>query len=614
MFVQEVNPNGFSVKAWQGDAKTLLAFNFSDAKNASDLAGFTIQVQPHGTQPYYLFNKLTFAAGKHAVVAGEPPESSANAPFQKFRWLHVPGIFHQGENVFYGGYTYKVTPRYFQNGVLQPIDETRSGAIDIQVVPFATNQVQIGFTRGFTQSQAFVRHFGTGAPFRPSDNELLFDTTAKAGTNNQGETFTFLQEYQWSGSTARQIIFNALKEIEDDDTLSIDIFAYDLNEPDVLKSILKLASQGRVRLILDNASLHHKPGAAEDEVETQFNNSAKSPAGILRGKFGRYSHDKIFIVSKGGKPVKVMSGSTNFSVTGMYVNSNHVIVFNNADVASLYSQVFDEAWDDNVSMKFTGTSFAAAPFSFNQKGLPEMSVSFSPHTADLANSILQGIADRVAASKSSVLFAVMDLSGGGPVYPALQALHSKQQIYSYGISDSTAGISLYKPGTADGVLVTGKPGSTVLPPPFDKERAISGVGHQIHHKFIVCDFNTDDPVVWCGSSNLAAGGEGANGDNLIQLHDTDLATVFALEALALVDHFDFRNRHEQSHVASNAAAPTAMKGKPGATKTSAKAPPKKPTPVTPTSSAAMNLYANDTWAQRYFDKNDLYCEDRILFG
>src|SRR3954467_15779217 len=99
MFIKKANATGFSVKAWQGDAKALLAFNFSDPKGAANLAGFSIEVQPQGRQPYYLFNRLSLPAGKHAVVAGESPTSSANAPFQKFRWLHVPGVFHQGENV-----------------------------------------------------------------------------------------------------------------------------------------------------------------------------------------------------------------------------------------------------------------------------------------------------------------------------------------------------------------------------------------------------------------------------------------------------------------------------------------------------------------------------------
>jgi hypothetical protein len=49
-----------------GDAKTLLAFNFSDAKDAANVAGFTVQIQPHGQPAYYLTNMLTLSAGKNA--------------------------------------------------------------------------------------------------------------------------------------------------------------------------------------------------------------------------------------------------------------------------------------------------------------------------------------------------------------------------------------------------------------------------------------------------------------------------------------------------------------------------------------------------------------------
>ena len=55
--------------------------------------------------------------------------------------------------------------------------------------------------------------------------------------------------------------------------------------------------------------------------------------------------------------------------------------------------------------------------------------------------------------------------------------------------------------------VTGKPINTRLPPPFNQVPNIGGVGHQVHHKFIVCGFNGPDPVVYCGSSNLALKGE-----------------------------------------------------------------------------------------------------------
>src|SRR5277367_5277492 len=126
-------------------------------------------------------------------------------------------------------------------------------------------------------------------------------------------------------------------------------------------------------------------------------------------------------------------------------------------------------------------------------------------------------------------------------------------IFSYGISDNPGGIFLYPAGKTTGVLVTGKPINTQLPPPFDQVPNIGGVGHQVHHKFVVCGFNGSDPVVYCGSSNLALGGEQQNGDNLLAIHDGDVATAFALEALALVDHFNFLDRV--------AKGPKAKKGK-----------------------------------------------------
>ena len=59
---------------------------------------------------------------------------------------------------------------------------------------------------------------------------------------------------------------------------------------------------------------------------------------------------------------------------------------------------------------------------------------------------------------------------------------------------------------------------------------------------MVCGLNGNDPVVYCGSSNLASGGEAANGDNLLEIHDADVATAFAIEALGLVDHYNFLDR------------------------------------------------------------------------
>ncbi|HZP24754.1 MAG TPA: phospholipase D-like domain-containing protein [Terriglobales bacterium] len=551
--------NSFQVKAYIGDNKTLLAFNFSSAAAAGNLAGFSIFCKPPNQSGYYLLNELQFQdPSKHAQVPGEKPNSTANAPIQKYRWTHVPGSSHQGLSPATGNYTYTVTPRYFDaNHSMKPLDSSLSAAITVAVGPFKKGALALGFTRGYMQSEAFARHFGSKTPIEPAGNPLQFDTSATAGTNAQGQSVKYSDIYGWMGSTARQQVFDVLNSVINDPSLHLDVFAYDLDEPDVLTMFLKLAAQGRMRIILDNSSEHHTADGntkKEDKFANLFAQQAKSPAAIVRGCFNRYSHDKIFIVSKNGIATQVLTGSTNFSVTGLYVNANHVLVFSDPGVAAEYAKVFQQSWQILSQTKtpsaaaanaFAATPLATQPYT-GPASPPTMTINFSPHTAADASKILGGISARITQEASvqggNVMFAVMQLTGSNtPVYNTLNKVHGNPNLFSYGISDAPEGTFFYSAGSKDGVLVTGKPGQTTLPPPFDQVPIPPG--HEIHDKFVVCGLNGKDPVVYCGSSNLASGGEAANGDNLLEIHDADVATAFAIEALLLVDHYAFLDRY-----------------------------------------------------------------------
>ncbi len=598
--------SGVSVSAYRGDAKTLLAFDLSEAQ-ATDLAGFTIECQPPTGPSYYLFNTLRFAdPGRHAQVASESANASVNAPFHKFRWLHVPGTVHQGISPVYGGYRYAVSPRYLNAaGSMQPLDPNLTATVSIDVGPLTEGPVALGFTRGYVQSQAFVNHFGLDALIRPADDTLRFDTTQTAGTNAAGQSYSFAQEYAWLGATARQQVFAILAELQSDPSLTLDMFAYDLDEPDVISVLLELAAQGRVRIILDDSSLHHNSAGTqpEDEFAALFAAQATGDAAIKRGKFGRYAHDKVLIVSKPAGPQTVLTGSTNFSVNGLYVNANHVLKFDQPAVAAEYARLFEAVWAHDVKRAaYLRSDLATESFALPIEPAGS-TVTFAPHPDTFASSLLGGIVDRVHAESGrtapigSVLFAVMDLEGTNPVFDALNAVHSDASVFSMGVSDSPDGVSLYSPGRRTGVLVTGKPNKARLPAPFNQVRSL-GPQHEIHHKFVVCDFNGDDPVVYCGSSNLALGGEENNGDNLLELHDPAIATAFALEALALVDHFQFLD--------GLSAAPH------GPTATSSTPPPAAKQAAA--DAAGWFLSTTDRWAKPYFDPNDLHCVDRQLFA
>jgi PLD-like domain len=600
----------FSINAYAGDNKTLLAFNFTNKDDAKNLAGFTISCELPGQPAFYLFNFLAFQnPSAHSQVSTEPPKSLVNAPWQKYRFVDFAHAGSQGGPLITGDYLYTATPRYFDaNGSMQALDSTLSATVKVPVAPFTKGALSLGFSRGYMQSEAFARKFGQKTAIQPAKRGLEFDTSSVAGTN-AGASVTYDQIYSWTGATARTQVFNVLHQVLADPTLRLDVFAYDLNEPDVVDILLKLAAQKRVRVILDSAPLHLTSGtkvAIEDLFTTAFKAVPGAASSILRACFDRYSHDKVFIISKGTQSIQALTGSTNFSVFGIYVNANHVLVFDDIDVAGYYEQVFETSWKilstvppPSGSIKasaksaaaFAGTPLATGSFSSTTSGPNKMTIHVSPHTTKDVSTILGAIAARIGqekgAAKGNVLFAVMQMTNSNsPVYAALSALNKLTTLVSYGISDSPGGLKMYVPGSATGILVTGKPSQTQLPPPFDQVPLLPG--HEIHDKFVVCGLNGMDPVVYCGSSNLASGGEAENGDNLLEIHDPDVATAFAIEALLLVDHYNFLD-----HYATKTAA---------AAKTAAKKAGAKPTPASTAKKTAVKKSAKKSTAKKPAEK------------
>lgn len=159
----------------------------------------------------------------------------------------------------------------------------------------------------------------------------------------------------------------------------------------------------------------------------------------------------------------------------------------------------------------------------------------------------------------------------------LQALGNRSDLFSLGTIESEGQLQLFKPGSdANSAITSFNFLQNNVPAPFQAEWR-GGPGQVIHHKFIVCDFNSDSPIAFCGSSNLASGGETSNGDNLIAITDPRVATYYAVEAIKLFDHYRFRTLHEQS-----------------------------------SSDAPLMLDSTDGWIKPYYDENNLKFRERQL--
>jgi hypothetical protein len=109
----------------------------------------------------------------------------------------------------------------------------------------------------------------------------------------------------------------------------------------------------------------------------------------------------------------------------------------------------------------------------------ESDVHMLPDLLHSAEKKVGAIATRISqengAAKGNVLFAVMQMTNSkSPVYAALSALNKLTTLVSYGISDSPGGLKMYVPGSATGILLTGKPLlGRELPPTATKPLCVS---------------------------------------------------------------------------------------------------------------------------------------------
>lgn len=466
---------GLTFAAYPGDGAVLLAFDV-DQSIAPDLAGFAVEYTDPDGQTLPVLNRLGFT---QAITSATTPEQrqfipTSEAPLQKFHWVHFP------PDVKPGTFTYKATAMLFQPGSETALSAGPSAEIGVVLMPQQPGPFQLGFTRGYISSQAYAEQFHN-EPIEPSPPTFNFDTSS------------YQAQYRWLGFHARRLMFDFVAEAVTDQGLSLDVFAYDFDEPDIIRQLGQLGP--RLRLYLDNSASHIGDTAREPKAHDWL---TAQGAQIKVGHFQRFSHDKVLIQKRGDTALKVLSGSANFSVRGLYVQSNNVFTFDDPATAALYEQAFQQSWDSPSA--FAASQLAASWHDCGaHDSLPSYSICLSPHHN--ASVSLDRVASAVTGARSSVLFAIMEIgTGSGVLLDAIRALPSRPELYAFGTTQRLDGsLKVQKSGDpANATFIPFSYLSKQVPASFKAEWD-GGVGQVIHHKFVVTDFNGDNPLVFAGS-------------------------------------------------------------------------------------------------------------------
>jgi phosphatidylserine/phosphatidylglycerophosphate/cardiolipin synthase-like enzyme len=564
-FCVKGSKDGFTMKLWRGEGMCLLGFDVENPE--PDFVGFAIECKEPGSTSFRpLLNRMAFSYAQPVEVAvtGARKFDSRLSPFQKFRWVHFPFEPKPGK------YTYRATKMHM------PVDAppVKGTAIELSLsldpVTYA-GFIDVGFTRGFASSQAFLDKFPPGTDM-DAVGKTIIPEDADAGLS-----FTKFADgtlYRWMGFGAYDLLMSFLDDAIADPTISVDFFAYDLNEPDVVSKLEQLGP--RLRAIVDDSTTKNKAGklighgvaaSAESHAVIRLRNSAGNN-NVHRTHFSGLQHNKVMVAKRQGSAFKVLAGSMNFSFRGIYIQSNNVFVFTEPDIANLYAQVFEAAFTDPAA--FSANQDLASGWHLVQgPGRPPVHLCFSPHkSSDISLNPVRGAIEQAT---SSVFYCVafLNLIKSGPTEQAFARL-MKRPIFSYGISDKRGKLEFKKPSGEIG-LVDFAFLSENAPEPFKAEWS-GQQGINLHHKFVVTDFSLPTAKVFTGSSNLAPSGEKGNGDNLIMIEDPKIATSYAIEAALVFDHLHFRDRMRDALKGKKSAKaktealtlkkPSAISGKP----------------------------------------------------
>ncbi|MBN2735630.1 MAG: hypothetical protein JXR70_01525 [Spirochaetales bacterium] len=517
IFERKESANGLSFKIYRGEGLALLAFDLDEDQAGDDFVGFSVEVKyPGSTHWGALKNRLHF----EYLPDLEHSRSfrSTEAPFQKFRWIHAPTVVKKEE------FRYRVMACYMNRAGKLRTGAKVENAISLE--PQTINGfLNVGFTRGFASSQAYTTRFN-------NESRILPVPGSPAAASLDHNMAPYEANYDWLGFEVRRMIIDILNQLADDPSLTLDALIYECKEPDILRRLESL--QSRLRAIIDD---HGEQGKAESAETISANRLMAANAQVKRMHFGRQQHNKVLIVRKNGRPIRVLTGSTNYSLRGLYIQANNALVFDDKAVAEKYGELFDAYWSS--PKKFRQNPLARQWWTVREKNDSRVSLCFSPHSN--SSLPLDPIARAIENAESSVLYSIVFLNQlTGSVRKALDKL-MKESIFSYGVAQRVSGLSVYKPDGSRG-LVPFAYLSNNAPEPFKSEWSGQTTGHSnmVHHKFLITDFNGRRPIVYTGSSNMAAGGEKSNGDNLICIEDRRVAIVYAIEAVRMFDHFHFR--------------------------------------------------------------------------
>ena len=281
---------------------------------------------------------------------------------------------------------------------------------------------------------------------------------------------------------------------------SIDITSFDLNLPSFVNAIVTASQHGvQVRVVVDGVNGTQKRSASESPTKQALDaTQTLTGAGITVVNGGRSSglmHDKIIIID--GKILYM--GSWNMSYNDTFRNNNNLLRITNPTLIANYQAKFNELF---VDKKFgTHAQVGAQTPQLTINGV-QVENYFSP-----VDNVMDKLVAYVQGAQKSVRFMIFTYT---------DATLANAMIARYQAGVDMKGV-IEDRGASQGAMV----------PLFCAKVPVEVDGNKytMHHKVIVIDEST----VITGSFNFTKSADQENDDNVLIIHNPDLAKLYLQE-------------------------------------------------------------------------------------
>jgi phosphatidylserine/phosphatidylglycerophosphate/cardiolipin synthase-like enzyme len=504
--------------------------------------------------------------------------TTAQAPIQKFWWKDL--YAKRG-----GTYQYLIVPMGGVPG------QTLTPLADVQ--PLRSNRVTLTpdrppfgvyFNRGIVATQALAHALG--------DNPSVDALTPHIQNPNDPIRINLMGQLQ-DGVTS-------LLARADKNGGIIHAALYELNDPQGLEKQLQANAKSR------NVILGNEQGPKSDDADAA-NRAALKSAGAnvidrILGK-GDIPHNKFVVLTEKNQPTAVLSGSTNWTSTGLCTQSNNALVIESKDVAQRYIDYWNalkadtEAAGGDQHKLQSPTLRTTFDHSNNDKAIQtpidlgngvKVEVMLSPNTPgklgkrpDKPNDMGR-VFELMDGAKQAILFlafdpgnnSILDEAGSllakkpdlfvrGALTNAQRATHFSEALHAGGSAEADNGAAPAghkrgagtvtvvgdqgkpkKQGEGNGIdyraIAAGAVTSGDKPGGWEAELAKYGFAI-IHGKIVVIDPFSDDCVVVTGSHNLGFRASHNNDENMVIIHGhRGLAEAYACNVLDVYDHYAWR--------------------------------------------------------------------------